>query len=62
MWSQSHCLYEPRKYVEGKALVSRLFVVCDALFLVEYFFFYMLECIYKMYLQKELLVWQRHKR
>lgn len=55
-------MYEPRKYVEGKALVSRLFVVCDALFLVEYFFFYMLECIYKMYLQKELLEWQRHKR
>ena len=27
MWRQSHCLYEPRKYVEGKALVSRLFVV-----------------------------------
>ena len=27
MWRQSHCLYEPRKYVEGKALVSRLISV-----------------------------------
>ncbi len=45
-----------------KSLGIRGFYCKSFLFLVEYFFFYMLECIYKMYLQKEFLVWQRHKR
>ena len=34
MWRQSHCLYEPRKYVEGKALVTvTLYIYRETIYL-----------------------------
>lgn len=51
MWRRYHCLYEPRKYVEGKALIAGLFIVSHFYFQLNTFSFICqnvyTKCIYK---------------